>query len=301
MGYNIKQKIKNKLLSFVRNSDWYQEKFSDCVKFWNHNTFNVEIVNLGSTSALHSFNYDGLNLNAFNWALRANPLKGDEAVLKNYSSYLNPQNCTVIIPLCPFSSFAGGYEDFDDRYYSILYPSSIPLYSNNRRKSVMDMVNHPLRFFPAKEIIPSIKKRFVKQQEYHAASIADSERRFNAWLKEFDIDDFDAPLSLINKFSIQEAIKTLQRIIDYCNERGFKSIVVVPPMTESLMKKFPEKVLKMLIDDFWKDVDRGATEFINYIGEKQFSDDSLFLDSFLMNEKGAKLFTKHLLSRINVI
>ena len=81
---SLKKKIKNKIDSFIRNSHWYSEVlFPDCKKFWTYNTFNTEVVNLGSTSALYAFNYDNLPIKGANFALSRNPLTADLAILKN--------------------------------------------------------------------------------------------------------------------------------------------------------------------------------------------------------------------------
>ena len=124
---SIKKKIGNKLNGLVKRSHWFNEElFPDCQKFWKYNTFNTDVINLGSTSGCHAFNYEGLQIQGSNFALRSNPLSADQAILKNYFSYLNPKGSYLILSLCVFSSISGSCEIWEDRFYTLLSPLSIP-------------------------------------------------------------------------------------------------------------------------------------------------------------------------------
>ena len=124
----MKGKIKYILNALIKRGYWFNNVFFEgCRKMSMYSTFNTDVINLGSTSAVHAFNYDGLGLKAGNWAMTRNPLLGDYAILKNYSSFLKKDRSIVIITLCPFSSLAGSYNFLDDRYYTFLYPSTIPM------------------------------------------------------------------------------------------------------------------------------------------------------------------------------
>ena len=84
---SLKKKISVKLNGLVRRSYWYNEVvFPDCKKFWTHKVFNLDVVNLGSTSGLNAFNYEGVPLKAANWALGHNPILADQEMLNNYFS-----------------------------------------------------------------------------------------------------------------------------------------------------------------------------------------------------------------------
>ena len=82
---SIKHKIIGKLNGVIRRTRWFNEElFPDCRKFWEYNKFNTDVINLGSTSGCHAFDYEGLPICGGNFALRHNPLSGDLAILKNY-------------------------------------------------------------------------------------------------------------------------------------------------------------------------------------------------------------------------
>ena len=58
---SIKHKIASKLNGAIRRTHWFNEElFPDCRKFWNYNTFNTDVINLGSTSGCHAFDYEDL-------------------------------------------------------------------------------------------------------------------------------------------------------------------------------------------------------------------------------------------------
>lgn len=121
-----------------------------------------------------------------------NPLAADWAVLRNYVSFLNPQKSVVIIPLCPFGALAGSYEAMDDRYYSILYPSTIPSYSFSRDLQIQEKYKHPVRHYPFYALFLDLFKLIVKRKFKVLSEVEmenDSHRWIDSWKLEFSIKD----------------------------------------------------------------------------------------------------------------
>lgn len=250
---SIKHKIIGKLNGVIRRTRWFNEElFPDCRKFWEYNKFNTDVINLGSTSGCHAFDYEGLPICGGNFALRHNPLSGDLAILKNYFGYLNPNNSYVIITLCAFSSLAGSYDFMEDRFYSLIYPSSIPHFSYRRQQQIKQYATYPLRLFPLWSIISEIKslllkdKRSIKTEE---EMILDADRWIHAWKHEFALNDFSQPLSLINQDGLKDALSILNEIISFCKERNIKPVLVLPPMYHTLASKFDKNARKQFLDD----------------------------------------------------
>jgi hypothetical protein len=160
----MKQRIKYIINGIIRRGFWFNNVFfQDCRKFRAYNTFNTDVVNLGSTSAVHAFNYDGIAIKGANWAMNRNPLFGDYAIIRNYSSFLNAGRSFVIITLCPFSSLSGSYDYLDDRYYSILYPSTIPNYSYVHYVQVTNKWTNPLNHYPVLSLFSDVWHIIVKK------------------------------------------------------------------------------------------------------------------------------------------
>jgi len=303
-------KIGRALNAVVRRSNWYSNiVFEDCNKFWNHKEFNLDVINLGSTSGVHSFNYNGLDIKAANFALSHNQLLGDEAVLMNYCSFLNPGKSTVIISLCPFSSLAGSYDYFDDRYYSILHSSSIPYFSKLHYNGVMHVKNRPIKYFPCYQVGIEILywiRRLLKIKSNCKLTESQLEEDANNWIKgwkhEFSITSFDMPLSMINEDAINDSIEILNRIIAFCENRNIELVLTIPPVYHTLARKFLSSFREKVLDQMINGLKRDCYTFINYMEDEHFLNDrNLFKNSFLLNETGAKYFTQRVLTDIKLI
>lgn len=297
---SIKQSIKYRVNQWVKRTQWYDELFQDCRKLTSYNTFNTEVVNLGSTSAVCAFDYSGLPVKGANWALSHHPLMGDEAVLKNYFSYLKPQGSTVFISLCAFSALAGSYGIDEDRYYAILYPSSIPHFSYRRQRRVRTIYHHPVQQMPVGALVAEVKRLFRPAKPAvvmdEAAMEANAGMWISGWLREFSLSSFSAPLSLLNQDAVEDAARILDRIVSFCRQRGIRPVLVIPPMYHTLAEKFTPAARRMLIGDMLDKMTEKEVTFLNYMDDAQFAHrQDLFRDSFFMNPEGAREFTKRVL------
>ena len=302
---SIKKKIKGLLTRIIRRGYWYNNVlFPDCKKFWNYNIFNTDVINLGSTSAVNAFLYDTIPLKCANWALSTNPLRGDFAILKNYYSYLNERNATVIIPLCPFSSLSGSYSITDDRYYTLLYPSSIPAFSINRQRKILSIKNNPIASYPILDIFSSLKA-FLQTKDKQMSEIQmqeDATKWMTLWKKEFSITDFSYPLSILNLDGIEDASRILNEMIEFCKDRHIRPAILIPPVYHTLGNILTQEIRELTIKPIIEKLEDKSVWFHNYMDDPLFTNDiSLFRNSFLMNEKGAKLFTRQILKDIGLI
>lgn len=302
----ILKKIYHVINALIRRGYWFDHVFfENCRKFNTYSVFNTDVINLGSTSALYAFNYEGINIKAANFALAHNPLAADWAVLRNYVSFLNPQKSVVIIPLCPFGALAGSYEAMDDRYYSILYPSTIPSYSFSRDLQIQEKYKHPVRHYPFYALFLDLFKLIVKRKFKVLSEVEmenDSHRWIDSWKLEFSIKDFAQPLSLVNKDGISDAASLLDKIVRFCIEHNGMPVIVIPPMYHTLGEKITPIMRKVLIDGLFSEMKEDGYKFFNYIDDLEFSNNrSFFVNSFLLNEKGAKEFTKKLLKAIGLV
>lgn len=303
---NVLRRLYFILNGIVRRGFWYNNvKFKDCKKFWLYNNFNTDVVNLGSTSALYAFDYNNIPLKCANWALSTNPLVGDFAILKNYFSYLKENEAIVIIPLCPFSSLSGIYNIVEDRYYTLLYPSSIPNYSFRRHNQIKEEMQFPLRIYPFWSIFSDIKNVFLNNQK---SILSENEMELDArtwmknWMQEFNITDFSYPLSLVNKDAIDDSAKILNNIISFCKARNLKPKLLIPPVYHSLGMLFTSEIRNKIIDSLIDKIEDKTIWYRNYMDDEEFNNDSsLFRNSFILNNKGASLFTKKVLRDLELI
>jgi len=315
--HRIKGRIRRELDSRVRRSAWYNELFPDCAKFWKYGmfapraAFDLQVMNLGSTSGVCAFDYSGLPVRAENWALRQNPLAADAAILENYSSFLSAKGATVIIPLCPFSALSGSYAFQEDRYYTILSPRSLPAFSRKRQAKILSVRDNPLVHYPLIEAVRAMKSRllcFVRRRRVAGSGLscadfeADADQWLRNWFFEFGITDFSTPLSLVNQDGIEDAAMHLKKMLVFCRERGHRPVLVIPPMHRSLAQKFTPEARGLLIDSLTSRLGAESVVFLNYMDDPEFTaDKSLFQNSFLLNSIGAKKFTRRFLVDLGLI
>lgn len=299
---NIVKRIIAKVNTIMgAKSHWYNDiMFPDCKKFWKHKDFDLELVNLGSTSAVCCFNYTELNVKAANWAMAPQSFVGDYAILTNYCSYLK-KGATILIPLCPFSSLGGGNDDLADKYYTIVRPISIPHASLRRRNAILQVRNNPLRYFPLFELWGDLKAFISKSKKSICNDFeADADRWLQSWMKEFSLYKLDNPLSLINQDRYNDSVKALRAIISFCYEHEFRPVIVVPPISGHLSDRLSRKAKNNLIEDFILDSNTLRAEVLNYIDHPELSNDKYFRNAYLMNDEGAKFFSKDLLYNLNL-
>lgn len=303
---SIVSKIGGVVNLLIKKGHWYREgAFQDCEKFWGYQRFNMDVVNLGSTSGLKAFNYEGISLNCANWAMTGKSLLGDLAILKNYISYLKTEGSVVLIPLCPFSSLAGRYMALDNRFYTLLHPNSIPNFSYYEQQRVKKMMQRPISFYPMVAVMTDL--RFLIQKDNQREKTEewlkdDAEKRLSNWQTEFSITDFKAPLSLANIDGIEEAVSLLNKIIGVCKSHNIRPVVLIPPVYHTLAEAFSKEIRDIIINPLIHGIEDKTIMFYNYLDDAQFKDDrSLFENSFFLNMKGAKVFTHRVLRDISIL
>lgn len=296
--------IKQRYNKLIICSDWYNTQFLDCKKFWEGFPLGLDIVNLGSSSSVYAFNYEGIDKKCANWAMRPQTLYADFLILQNYCSYLKPES-VVLIPLCPFSSISSPryLSKEPDRYYTILAGDSIWPFDIEKCRKMQDIKNNPKRYYPVSALRKDWKYFFKKQKtsEYSMPPEQfeqDAERRINSWKREFSIIDFSHPLRMHNKDMFQTGVGVLREMIDFCVEREFKPILVIPPVTQQMANKLPMFSLDKYLYSFIKEGNIAGVPVLDYINDERYQKNELFRDSLFMNENGAKMFTKKVLEDI---
>lgn len=300
-------KIIKKLLSYTaRRSYWYNNVvFQDCAKFWNIKEYQIDVVNLGSNSAKYGFDYSDCGVVGYNWAMGPQSLMMDLNILQCYYSYLKP-GATVLIPLCPFSCMVGyDYSYFSDKYYTILNHAQIPFFNIHKRVLMDDIKRNPGKYIPLVEILKMIAEKVLFWRKKKDTTICDFEKDalvfINSWKGQFFIKDFDDEWSCNNMNSYKESQELLFQIVDFCKRYGFKPAVVMPPISPSLKQFFPEKRLNRYVVNYVKETIGENAIFLNYIDEEQFNNNDYFWNSYFLNNKGAKIFTKAVLRDLSIL
>lgn len=296
------------LNKYVQKTNWFTNTIPNknnypTLEWLRQNiTRNYDIVNIGSSSALYAFDYSELNLKAFNWALQPQSMEYSFKILKNYHSILK-HNGVVLNILCPFSglSVEGKWnKTANDKYYYILSPSLIEDFHSVSKRRRYPLFTQPKQSI--KRLLKDVPAKKGKSLDRLCNSLQDFEKDadkwINDWMHEFNIEDLNQSLSEENNKGMQKRTTLLNEMIDFCIERDLKPILVIPPMHSALANKFSEEFKENYIYSFIREANKANVPFYDYMNATEFQKDEYFTNSFFMNEKGAKQFTRSFLEAI---
>lgn len=320
----IKRVIKKAIRVFtgckiLYKTNWYKSMFldpnheiyPDNVWYREHDERNFDVVNLGSSGGKWAFYYADLNVKAMNWAQQPQTLLEDYNLLRHFHSILK-RGGYVLITIMPFTGLNKNTDLMDAMKYVKFDIQGEPI-QPYMFKEAQRYANYPILFkkqaFKAliKYFIGSDKKcglRPETQLEYNPMKNSelekDAKRWIDGWKKQFGISDFDAPLTRENEEGRAYRIKLMQTLIDFCTERGYKPVYVIPPVTEHLAKYYTPKFEETYIYGYLKEVSRVVLT-LDYSKDSEFRfNDELFFNSFFLNKKGRKLFTRRVLKDLKI-
>ena len=290
------------LNKLVKRTNWYKNQQLDKTNYpdtdWyrNHLERNFDVVNVGSSSGVYDFDYTGLDVKAFNWALQPQSLEYSFKVLKTYFSILKRKGI-VIIPFSPFSglSVTGKWAATAyDKYFTILDETMLDDYDAVRRRNLYPLLAHPKT---ALKRLLKDEPRITSNRNCNKCATAqefenDSQRWMKIWQNQFHIPDLDAPMSEENKLGAASRKKLLMEMIDFCLVRDLRPVLVLAPAHPSLSSKFTKKFRENYIYSFIRDANPHKALFLDYLDDSRFLDDKDFDNSFFLSVEGARKFTK---------
>lgn len=287
------------------------EIYPDNVWYREHDERNFDVVNLGSSGGKWAFDYADLNVKAMNWAQQPQTLLEDYNLLRHFHSILK-RGGYVLITIMPFTGLnkktglmdAMKYVKFDIQGEPIqpyMFNEAIryATYPFLFKKTALKVL---IRYFMGRDkkcgLHPETQLEYnpMKSNELEK----DAKRWIDGWKRQFGISDFDAPLTRENEEGREYRIKLMQTLIDFCTERGYKPVYVIPPVTEHLAKYYTPKFEETYIYGYLKEVNRVVLT-LGYSKDSEFRfNDELFFNSFFLNKKGRKLFTRRVLKDLKI-
>lgn len=302
---------------FVKHTNWYKNIFIYTKQFVSNIGYrdniirNYDVVNLGSNPALFAFFYDGVK--GANWATGSQGPDMDFEILRYYHSYIKSGG-TVIIPIMPFTSIslylrkktAYWGKTYYAKFASILDYSQIR--GNKDLREGAFFFRFPLLSDPKNSLLKIIKDepkdcRFLlSEQPMMTLDLKqDAVQCIRGWIKEFDLQSLDAPISGELRACFDKAVELVRNMIDFCLARNLKPALVCPPMTRHLAGKFSSTARKQFISDFVEKCNTADIPFFDYTDCPDFQSDDLYFNSFFLNLRGRKFFTKRVLQDLNVM
>lgn len=302
----------------IKRSVWFNslfvgtdgETYPD--KYWyrKHNERNFDLVNLGSSGAKWAFDYSGLDIKAMNWAQQPQTLLEDFNLLRNYHSILK-KGGIVLITIMPFTGLNKSTGVRDAMKY-LKIDVHEPIQPHELHKA-QRYAQYPI-LMGKQAIKAGLKHALGKERPLDVSKTVNAEKNpmstdelgkdalrwVNGWKKQFSITDFENPLTKENQKGRDCRIKLMQSLVDFCLERGYKPVYVIPPVTKHLSKYYTKKFEDTYIYGFLMSVDRDVL-LLDYSKEESFGDDNLYFNSFFLNKKGRKVFTERVLKDAGVM
>ena len=304
--------------TILYKTNWYKSLFVDLNHeiypdnnwYRIHDERNFDIVNLGSSSAKWAFDYSDTTVKGMNWAQQPQTLLEDFNLLRHYHSILR-KGGYVIITIMPFTSLNKNTNVFDAIKYLKIDTQGEPI-QPHKIKEAQKYAEYPILM--KKSGVKALIKYFlgrnfninqsVNQLEYNPMTTEELEKDalnwVNIWKKQFEIVDFDAPLTIKNKEGRNYRIKLMRDLIDFSTERGYNPIYVIPPVTNHLSQYYTSKFEETYIYSYLREIDRDIS-ILDYSKDKSLMNDDLYFNSFFLNKQGRKLFSKRVLQDIKFI
>ena len=324
MGHGIKCKIKAGLKlatcgTLFYKTQWYQEMFvgadhetyPDNVWYRNHDERNYDVVALGSSGGKWAYDFSDSGIKGMNWAQQPQTLLEDFNLLRHYHSILR-KNGYVLITIMPFTGLNKQTGLRDAMKYLKIETQGEAIQPNMYKKAQLYAQNPILFGKPAiKTLVKYLLGREQQQKKTHPFRLdsnpmtaeqlqEDAKRWMNGWKRQFSINDLEAPLTEENQKGREYRINLMRKLIDFCHERSYQPVYVIPPVTEYLAKKFTSKFRQIYIYDYLEQVDHDIP-LLDYSNDAAFMDKNLYFNSFFLNHRGARLFTQRVLKDLGLI
>ncbi len=304
--------IANKLL---KTTNWWKNQYLACQQFVSNFGYrdniirNYDVVNLGSNPAHFGFFYE--NVVGQSWATGSQGQDMDFEILKYFHSYLR-KGGTVLIPIMPFTAISSYLKERPDywnmpyysKFYKILdgYQGSKLPYS----KDLHRYLKFPLWYnkkalrYLIKDSLPDSRYDITEQPMMKMELQQNATQWIKGWLSEFNLKSLDDCFDMRWKKYYGEAVDLTKQMVNYCLERDLKPVFICVPMTKYLSDLFPTEVRKYLVIDFVKACNEHDVPFLDYTLALEFQDASLYFDSFFLNMRGRKLFTRRVLKDLGL-
>lgn len=299
----------------LKKTNWYKNIFIYTTQFVSNAGYrkdlrrNYDIVNVGSNPARFAFFYESVL--GENWSTGSQGLVQDLEILKYYFSYIK-KGGIVLLPIVPFTSISP-YLKYKPEYTPVSYYAKfvkildyyqarqLPLY-----KKASLLIRYPLFIQPQafRYLIRDAEKNnqltWAEQVMQPLELNNDADKWINGWMKEFDIDNLSSPLNARLKESFDASVKNLTDLINFCIERDLKPVIIIPPVTKYLSSHFTPDIKEQYIYSLIRQANTKNVLFLDYFDDGRFQAPQYYFNSFFLNLRGRKLFTKQVLRDLGV-
>ena len=296
----------------IKKTNWWKNKFVYTHQFVSNAGYrknlirNYDIANVGSNPARFAFFYE--DVLGQNWSSGTQGLDMDLEVLRFNHSYLK-KGAPVILSIVAFSSVSG-YLTKTSRPYLAKFASILDELQINYNEKLLvgrKYLKYPLLYdWRAIRFLlfdtEADRRMEINEQPMQLIEMEqDAQVWMKIWKDEFNISDVLAPLPDHLKEGREKSVKMMVDMVNFLKERGYKPVIVSPPMSASLMKHFTKEVretyIYSFVDEIWKRVD---VPYLDYL-DSEFHNNEYYFNALFMNLRGRKLFTRRVLSDLGLV
>lgn len=253
----------------------------------------LEIINLGTGMGYYDFNYNKLPVNAFNFALPQQNLYFDYQLLRTYSDLMR-RNCIVCVVLPYFIFCADCLKDVMkkyERYYSLL-----------PREIVEPYCCVPYDNSILKDRENTAQEKILKYVLNEDEMALQSQKALEHWKDELGIISYETgEVSLHTRNEIGKTQKWLTKILEYCLEMQFRPVIIVPPMSRTLLDKIGLLFRKLNFYDIVEKVVPKDIQLLDYTESEFFCNPTLYGWPGFLAESASEIFTKDVLQKIRIL
>lgn len=318
---NIVRKIKALPLQLaslpIRESKWFNSLFVDAdgetypSNDWyrRHEERNFDVVVLGSASAKWAFDFRDCGLKCMNWAQAPQTLVEDYRLLRNFHSILRSGGY-VIITVMPFTSLnkqTGIYDAFKYLKINSQEPIEPHLYEeacryfHNPLLFGRPAISAGIRYLLRREWPTDTPEVWADTNPMDEDQLKRDALHFvNGWKSQFGIGSFDDDLTAANIEARRFRVGLMQTVIDFCLERDYQPVYLIPPVTTYLASHFTPRFQETYIYSFLKEVQRDIP-LLDYSKVAELQDKDLYFNSIFLNQRGRKMFTQQVLSDLQLL
>lgn len=298
------------LNELYKKSKHFKSIFSDIenIKTYCNKDIKYDIINLGSSHPKYAFNYSDIKeYKCANWAVRPETLEYDFFILRSYYTYIK-EGGTVIIPICPLKMFLYKYKDKNSnlKYYKSRDIKVIPDYSF---LFALKEFYFPLFFHPKRIRLLFKKNKTENKENFDINPLNNSELLKDAdfWIKECWNPQFNINIENMKQLSeeiissINKNIEILKKMIIFCLKNNLKPVICYLPITTYLGNKFSKDFIDIHIKRYVLEaIDGMDIKVVDLMKDERFTDKDLYFNSFFLNSRGSKIFTKQFINDVCV-
>lgn len=289
--------------AMYKHTNAYCNQFIDIDKFKylsGQPDHSIDVAVLGSNAPKFAFDFSEIkHLKCENWAVGPETFEYDFILLRKFAHKLK-YGATVVWPICPGNFFLYKFLNQSDltKYYRILSQDEFPEYSKQQyiKEYKYPLFYHPKRIkYLIKDIPQDLRMNLYKNLLDVEGVKKDAKWWiYNCWNPEFDIDiENMQPLSECNRRAVEENVRIVREMAQYCKDNGFRLLTVYLPLTKELGSLFSSMYVESQMTAYVKlATENYNVDLVDYMRDERFQSSDYYINSFFMNRKGAMIFTK---------